>query len=60
MGALEGGVVSLVAVRDMRAWALGWDSRLVASVYSVSYYLYIASSCTISSFITSTTVTHTN
>lgn len=45
MGALEGGVVSLVAVRDMRAWVLGWDSRLVASVYTgvvcsgIAYYV---------------------
>ncbi|KNA23618.1 hypothetical protein SOVF_023340 [Spinacia oleracea] len=45
MGSLEGGVVSLVMVRDMKAWELGWDSRLVASVYTgvvcsgIAYYV---------------------
>lgn len=45
MGSLEGGVVSLVFVRDMKAWALGWDSRLLASVYTgvvcsgIAYYV---------------------
>ncbi|GAV84117.1 EamA domain-containing protein [Cephalotus follicularis] len=34
MGMLENGVVSLVMVRDMSAWKLGWDSRLLAAVYS--------------------------
>ncbi|KAL9234671.1 hypothetical protein vseg_009516 [Gypsophila vaccaria] len=45
MGSMEGGVVSLVLVRDMKAWALGWDSRLLASVYTgvvcsgIAYYV---------------------
>ncbi|XP_021760541.1 WAT1-related protein At4g08300-like isoform X1 [Chenopodium quinoa] len=45
MGSLEGAVVSLVMVRDMKAWALGWDSRLLASVYTgvicsgIAYYV---------------------
>ncbi|KAH9611231.1 hypothetical protein KSS87_018047 [Heliosperma pusillum] len=45
MGSMEGGVVSLVMVRDMKAWALGWDSRLLASVYTgvvcsgIAYYV---------------------
>lgn len=45
MGTLEGAVVSLVFVRDMKAWALGWDSRLLASVYTgvicsgIAYYV---------------------
>ncbi|KAK9713879.1 hypothetical protein RND81_06G056700 [Saponaria officinalis] len=45
MGSLEGGVVSLFMVRDMKAWALGWDSRLLASVYTgvvcsgIAYYV---------------------
>ncbi|CAO2834569.1 unnamed protein product [Amaranthus hypochondriacus] len=45
MGSLEGGVVSLALVRDMKAWALGWDSRLLASVYTgvicsgIAYYV---------------------
>lgn len=45
MGAAEGGVVSLIFVRDLKAWALGWDSRLLASAYSgvvcsgIAYYV---------------------
>lgn len=45
MGSLEGAVVSLALVRDMKAWALGWDSRLLASVYTgvicsgIAYYV---------------------
>ncbi|GMN51757.1 hypothetical protein TIFTF001_020907 [Ficus carica] len=38
MGVLEGGVVTLVFERDMHVWVLGWDSRLLAAVYSVSSY----------------------
>ncbi|KAL8162393.1 hypothetical protein V2J09_013882 [Rumex salicifolius] len=45
MGAIQGGAVTLVMERDMSAWALGWDSRLLASVYSgvvcsgIAYYV---------------------
>ncbi|KAL2893201.1 hypothetical protein RDABS01_009110 [Bienertia sinuspersici] len=45
MGSLEGAVVSLAVVRDMKAWALGWDSRLLASAYTgvicsgIAYYV---------------------
>lgn len=45
MGSLEGTVVSFLFVRDMKAWALGWDSRLLASVYTgvicsgIAYYV---------------------
>lgn len=45
MGSVEGGAVSLAVVRDMKAWALGWDSRLLASVYTgvvcsgIAYYV---------------------
>ncbi|KAJ8424663.1 hypothetical protein Cgig2_003097 [Carnegiea gigantea] len=41
----EGGVLSLIFVRDLKAWALGWDSRLLASAYSgvvcsgIAYYV---------------------
>ncbi|XVE55358.1 hypothetical protein DITRI_Ditri03aG0152200 [Diplodiscus trichospermus] len=34
MGIVEDGIVSLIMVRDLSAWKLGWDSRLLASVYS--------------------------
>jgi len=40
MGAAEGGVISLIFVRDLKAWALGWDSRLLASVYSVRIFIH--------------------
>lgn len=36
MGAVEGAAVSLVMERDMSVWQIGWDSRLLAAVYSVS------------------------
>lgn len=45
MGSVEGGAISLAVVRDMKAWALGWDSRLLASVYTgivcsgIAYYV---------------------
>lgn len=45
MGVLEGGVVTLVFERDMHVWVLGWDSRLLAAVYSgvvcsgIAYYV---------------------
>ncbi|KAA8538497.1 hypothetical protein F0562_028132 [Nyssa sinensis] len=45
MGMLEGGVVALAMERDMRAWVVGWDSRLFAAVYSgvvcsgIAYYV---------------------
>ncbi|XP_062146744.1 WAT1-related protein At4g08300 [Alnus glutinosa] len=34
MGAVEGSIVTLVMERDMSVWAIGWDSRLLAAVYS--------------------------
>ncbi|KAI4389161.1 hypothetical protein MLD38_001417 [Melastoma candidum] len=34
MGAVEGTAVSLVLERDMSIWAIGWDERLLAAVYS--------------------------
>uniref|UniRef100_A0A5B7AVF8 WAT1-related protein n=2 Tax=Davidia involucrata TaxID=16924 RepID=A0A5B7AVF8_DAVIN len=45
MGMLEGGAVALVMERDMGAWVVGWDSRLLAAVYSgvvcsgIAYYV---------------------
>ncbi|KAK1386896.1 hypothetical protein POM88_015079 [Heracleum sosnowskyi] len=45
MGMLEGGVVALVMERDMSAWAIGFDSRLLAAAYSgvvcsgIAYYV---------------------
>lgn len=36
MGVLEGGVLTLAVERKMSVWVIGWDSRLLASVYSVS------------------------
>ncbi|KAF4377729.1 hypothetical protein F8388_011482 [Cannabis sativa] len=36
MGVLEGGIVTFVFEHDMHVWVLGWDSRLLAAVYSVS------------------------
>lgn len=41
MGMMEGGVVALVMERDMSAWAIGFDSRLLAAAYSVSSSTYI-------------------
>ncbi|CAK7346997.1 unnamed protein product [Dovyalis caffra] len=45
MGMVEGAAVSLVMERDMSAWKIGFDSRLVAAVYSgvvcsgIAYYV---------------------
>ncbi|KAL8133746.1 WAT1-related protein At1g21890-like [Apium graveolens] len=45
MGMMEGGVVALVMERDMSAWAIGFDSRLLAAAYSgvvcsgIAYYV---------------------
>ncbi|CAH2033570.1 unnamed protein product [Thlaspi arvense] len=45
MGTLEGTAVSLVTVRDLSAWKIGFDSNLFAAVYSgvicsgVAYYV---------------------
>lgn len=36
MGMVEGGVVALVMERHTGAWAIGFDSRLLAAAYSVS------------------------
>ncbi|KAK1424104.1 hypothetical protein QVD17_19416 [Tagetes erecta] len=44
-GTVEGGIIAMVMERDPKAWALGFDSRLLASVYSgvvcsgIAYYL---------------------
>lgn len=44
-GLVEGGVVALIMERDMSAWTLGFDSRLLAAVYSgvvcsgIAYYI---------------------
>ena len=42
MGVLEGGVVTLMFERDTHVWLLGWDSRLLAAVYSVSSHFPIS------------------
>lgn len=45
MGMVEGGVVALIMERDMAAWAIGFDSRLLAAAYSgvvcsgIAYYV---------------------
>lgn len=48
LGVLEGGIVTFVFERDLSVWVIGWDSRLLAAVYSVSsfftikiYYCYL-------------------
>lgn len=33
---VEGAIAALIMERDMSAWAIGFDSRLLAAVYSVS------------------------
>ncbi|KAK3024209.1 hypothetical protein RJ639_043208, partial [Escallonia herrerae] len=45
MGMVEGAVAALVMERDMSAWSIGFDSRLLAAVYSgvvcsgIAYYI---------------------
>ncbi|XP_018822181.1 WAT1-related protein At4g08300-like isoform X1 [Juglans regia] len=45
MGMVEGAIVTLVMERDLTVWAIGWDSRLIAPVYSgivcsgIAYYV---------------------
>ncbi|KAF8405735.1 hypothetical protein HHK36_007812 [Tetracentron sinense] len=45
MGMVEGAAVALVMERNSSAWSLGWDSRLLAAVYSgvvcsgITYYV---------------------
>lgn len=45
MGTLQGAAVAAVKERDLSAWVIGWDSRLLAAVYSgvvcsgVAYYV---------------------
>ncbi|KAK2388168.1 nodulin MtN21 /EamA transporter family protein [Trifolium repens] len=34
MGIIEGSIASLIFERDMSVWIIGWDSRLLACVYS--------------------------
>jgi len=36
MGIIEGSIASLIFERDFSVWVIGWDSRLLACVYSVS------------------------
>lgn len=36
MGMVEGAATTLVFERDMSVWLIGWDSKLLAVVYSVS------------------------
>ena len=36
IGTIGGAAVSFVMERDMNAWKIGWDSSLLAAVYSVS------------------------
>ncbi|KVH96705.1 WAT1-related protein At1g21890-like [Cynara cardunculus var. scolymus] len=44
-GTVEGGIIAMIMERDPKAWALGFDSRLLASVYSgvicsgIAYYV---------------------
>lgn len=43
MGTVQGAAVALVMERDKAAWAVGFDSRILAAAYSVStpsVYLY--------------------
>lgn len=44
MGALEGAVATLVIEHNMSVWVIGWDSRLLAAAYSVSYRFIRANS----------------
>lgn len=37
MGAMQGSAVAFVAERHPSAWAVGWDTRLLAPLYTVSY-----------------------
>ncbi|XP_071741518.1 WAT1-related protein At1g21890-like [Rutidosis leptorrhynchoides] len=43
-GTVEGGIIAIIMERDPKAWTLGFDSRLLASVYSgvvcsgIAYY----------------------
>jgi len=39
-GMVEGAAVSLVMERDMSAWKIGFDSRLLAAAYSVSILFF--------------------
>lgn len=45
MGIVEGGIVALIFERDMSAWVIGFDSRLLAAAYSgvvcsgIAYYV---------------------
>lgn len=35
-GVIEGGIAAMIMERNIKSWAVGFDSRLLASVYSVS------------------------
>ncbi|KAK7301345.1 hypothetical protein RJT34_12208 [Clitoria ternatea] len=45
LGIFEGGIASLIFERDISVWSIGWDSRLLACVYSgvvcsgMAYYI---------------------
>lgn len=36
MGVVEGGIVAVIMERRKSAWAIGFDSRLLAAAYTVS------------------------
>ncbi|GMI77179.1 Usually multiple acids move in and out Transporters 17 [Hibiscus trionum] len=45
VGMIEDGILALIMVRDLSAWKVGWDSRLLAAAYSgivcsgIAYYV---------------------
>ena len=39
VGVFESAVASFIMERDMSVWAIGWDSKLLACIYSVSTFL---------------------
>jgi len=41
LGIFEGGIATLIFERDYSVWAIGFDSRLLACVYSVSTFFFI-------------------
>jgi hypothetical protein len=38
LGIFEGAIATFIFERDMSVWSLGFDSRLIACVYSVSNF----------------------
>jgi hypothetical protein len=43
LGIFEGAIATFIFERDMSVWSLGFDSRLLACVYSVSTFNYFFS-----------------